>query len=80
MRTFWINFVQFFREIILFGLDAFVVAASKEVTKRFWIRLTSRGGSIAVEGATEDRSRYLSSSSSSASRQRDLPFLDEYRD
>ncbi len=82
MRTFIDRLIVFMREIILFGLDAFMVAASREVARRFWERLSGRGGAIAAisEENASDRGSSVVYSSSYSSRQRELPFLDEYRD
>jgi len=82
MRTFIDRLILFMREIVLFGMDAFMVAASREVARRFWERLSGRGGAIAAiseESASEGRKSVVYSTSTSGG-QRELPFLDEYRD
>jgi hypothetical protein len=76
MGTFFTNMWKFLKEIVLFGIDAFMVAAAREVARRFWVRLSGRGGAIAALEEPKDTSRrYAASSGQSA-----LPFLDEYRD
>ena len=77
MGTFFNEMWQFLKEILLFGIDAFMVAASREVARRFWVRLSGRGGTIAALEEPRDASRRYTASSSSQSA---LPFLDEYRD
>jgi len=81
MNTFIDRLIIFLREIVLFGMDAFMVAASREVARRFWERLSSRGGAIAAisEGAIGGKTSVVYSESQ-PNRQRELPFLDEYRD
>jgi hypothetical protein len=74
--------VQFFKEILMFGVEAFVVVASREVARRFWQRLASRGAAALLEAGpegpigTEQKEKVVSASSGQAR----LPFLDEYRD
>lgn len=78
MRTYWTQLWNFLKEIILFGLDAFMVSAAREIARRFWIRLSNRGGTIAaLEEPKEYNPRSVYSSGFEQSR---LPFLDEYRD
>jgi hypothetical protein len=76
MMTIWQQFFVFLKEILLFGIDAFMVSATREITRRFLVRLTNRGGLIEEPKQVEQRS----SVRSMASGQSALPFLDEYRD
>ena len=78
MKTFIERLVEFMREIILFGMDAFMVAAAREVAKRFWTRLSERGGAIASLEEGEQRRPFISAHSGGGGNQ--MSFLDEYRD
>lgn len=79
MASFWLTLRQFIKEIILFGLDAFMVSAAREVARRFWVRLSERGGAIAAlddpRTSAPNKTVYVGSGGQSR-----LPFLDEYRD
>ena len=77
MARVWDNFLLFLKEILLFGVDAFMVAASREVSRRFWVRLSGRGGTIGEleSPQKDDRSIYVA-----PGRQSRMPFLDEYRE
>lgn len=74
LRRLW----EFVKEIIAFGLDAFMIAAAREIGKRFAHRLKSRGGDTGGLEAPDNRKQIPVYSGSSGSRT--LPFLDEYRD
>ena len=73
MKAFLLSMWAFVKEIFMFGVDAFMVAASREVAKRFWTRLSGRGGAIAALDEVKTAQK-------STSTQASLPFLDEYRD
>ena len=78
MARLWLNFFRFLKEILLFGVDAFIVSASREIARRFWVRLSGRGGVIGELDAPkkrEENSIYVASGGQSR-----MPFLDEYRD
>jgi hypothetical protein len=80
MKDFLQNVWGFLKEIFMFGVDAFMVAAAREVGKRFWRRLKAKGGAIAaLDEPKHDGGGMYSSMSSSGSQSR-LPFLEEYRD
>lgn len=79
MANFFRLLVQFLKDILLFGLDAFMIAASREIARRFWVRLEARGGAIAAIDAPKQQQqssfqRVPSYGSSQGS------FLEEYQD
>ena len=72
----WNRFCTFVREIIMFCLDALVLVSAREIAKRFYKRLSDRGGVVAgVDGAPEAAQITAGSGS-----QKQLSFLDEYKD
>lgn len=77
--TFWEKLFIFIREIVSFGLDAFVLVAAREVAKRFWKRLAEKGGAIAGIETTGQPVQLVANSGGGAP-QTKLPFLDEYKD
>lgn len=68
---------QFLKEIFMFGVDAFMIAAAREIGKRFWERLREKGGAI---GQIEEPVQKQIPIHATSGGQRSLPFLDEYRD
>lgn len=76
IREFLIRVWEFIKEIFMFGIDAFMIAAAREIGKRFMTRLREKGGAIT---ATEEVKQIPVHATGSAG-QRSLPFLDEYRD
>ncbi len=77
--TFWRKLIIFMKEIISFGLDAFVLVAAKEVAKRFYARLKEKGALVAGVTSDEERPAQITPGQPSPG-QAKLPFLDEYRD
>jgi hypothetical protein len=80
----WERFKTFMAEIVMFGIEAFVVVAAREVARRFWQRLASRGAAgllnpseieSTITHPQENRVVHMSGGS-----QARLPFLDEYVD
>lgn len=68
---------EFVKEIVMFGIDAFMIAAAREIGKRFADRLRAKGGSTgAFEGQVEKKQIPVYSGNTGSR----LPFLDEYRD
>jgi hypothetical protein len=80
METFFNHVIKFLKEIVLFGVDAFMVAMSREVARRFWVRLSGRGGTIAALEAPKQESKNTGYSygNGGQSRQSRMDFLDEY--
>lgn len=76
--SFWMQLWQFIKEIFLFGIDAFMVSASREIARRFWVRLSNRGGAIAA--LESNKSEPEKPTAPPMPNQSRLPFLDEYRD
>lgn len=83
MITFWQKLRQFLLEIMMFGVEAFVVVAAREVARRFWQRLASRGAAGLLDPVQNDsidnrqrenKTVYMGGSQSK------LPFLEEYLD
>lgn len=72
--------LRFLKEILLFGLDAFMVAASREIARRFWVRLEGRGGAIAAIAAPQQQQQQQTSFQRVSSSSSHMSFLDEYRD
>lgn len=78
IREFLNRVWQFLKEIFMFGIDAFMIAAAREIGKRFWARLREKGGAI---GQLEDQNQQKQIPVHvGSSERRTLPFLDEYRD
>lgn len=75
MREFLRIVWNFLKEVVMFGVDAFFVAAAREIGKRFMHRLKARGGDIAAFEAS--RTGQLAARSPA---QTNMSFLDEYRD
>lgn len=78
IREFLIKVWEFIKEIFIFGIDAFMIAAAREIGKRFWIRLKAKGGAIGQLEDTKQPQQIPAYTGNSG--QRRLPFLDEYRD
>ena len=84
--TFLQKLRQFIKEILMFGVEAFIVVAAREVARRFWQRLASRGAAALLEASpeaplgTQQNQQQQSKPVYVASGQSRLPFLDEYKD
>lgn len=79
LREFLIRVWEFIKEIFMFGVDAFMIAAAREIGKRFMLRLKEKGGAIAQLEDQKQQAKVPVYSTGSGT-QRGLPFLDEYRD
>ncbi len=78
MREFLKRVWQFLKEIFMFGIDAFMIAAAREIGKRFWARLREKGGAVG-QFEEQNQQRQMPAHVGSSGN-RTLPFLDEYRD
>jgi hypothetical protein len=76
IREFLVRVWEFIKEIIMFGIDAFMIAAAREIGKRFMHRLKQKGGAI----AQLEEPKHQVPVTVRSGIQGGLPFLDEYRD
>jgi hypothetical protein len=81
--TLWQRLRQFLWEIMMFGAEAFVVVAAREIARRFWQRLASRGAAALLDPAQNESMGHMQKDNKTiqiSSSQTRLPFLEEYRD